>query len=69
MKDINLLGNFIVNGFAYIAVTINVVTFLHHEHNHHLYNFHFRKNRFLYQSKLTIKRMVSLLQIKWLLDP
>ena len=69
MNYMNLFGNLRVNGHAYIAVTINLVTFLHHERSHHLYNFHFRKNRFLYQSKLTIKRMANLLQIKWLLDP
>ena len=39
----------------------NKVTFLHREHNHHLYSFHFRKNRFLYQSKPIIKRTASLI--------
>ena len=46
MKYINLYGKLKVNGLAYLEVTVNIFTFLHHEHSHHPYNFHFRKNRF-----------------------
>ena len=54
-------GNVIVDGLVYLEEIKNRVTFLHREHNHHLYNFHFHKNHFLYQSKWLIKRRVNLI--------
>jgi len=60
-KYINLFGNLIVNGPVYLEGTNRKITFSHREHNHHLYNFHSRKNHFLSQYKLLIKRKVGLI--------
>ena len=58
---IKRLSNLTVNVLVYLAAIIKKkVTFLHRAHIHHLYNFHFRKNHFLYQSKPLIKRMANL---------
>ena len=61
MKYIKLFGNWIVDNIIYIAEIKNKITFLHREHNHHLYNSRSHKNHFLYQSKWLIKRKVNLI--------
>ena len=58
----NLFGNYlIVDRNVNLDVIKNKITFLHREHSHHLYSFHSRKNHFLSQRKLLIKRKVSLI--------
>ena len=58
-KYTDLFGNLIVNGLVYLKEVINKATFLHHEHIHLPYNFHFRKNHFLCQSKRLVKQMAD----------
>ena len=60
-KSTNLSGNLIAFLLVYLAEMVNKFTFSHREHNHHLYNFHFHKNHFLYQRKQLIKRMANLI--------